>query len=249
MPDDNREAYGAFPSDPQIGMHDVHVVRLQLERSGDLAAYAALLDGDERQRARRLVLAGDRRRFIVAHAMMRVTLARYLDRPAKSLRFTPNANGKPQLVGHCAALRFNLSHSGELALLAIARRRDVGVDIEKQHPIDTLEVSRQFFAPNEQSALASFTESERLTAFFRCWTRKESFIKALGVGLTFSLKGFEVSLTPTGSQLLLSCSTAPAELVRWRIVSLPIDDGYAAALTVGVDHRRIFTWKEPFLSS
>ena len=94
-----------------------------------------------------------------------------------------------------------------------------------------LQLSREFFSPNEHMALLSVAEVERLTGFFRCWTRKESFIKALGLGLTFPLDGFEVSLTPAGPQLLQRCTAAPAEMTRWRIVAIPIDVGYTAALT------------------
>jgi 4'-phosphopantetheinyl transferase len=228
-----------------LGATDVHVVRVPLDGPVDLRVSARLLDDDERRRADGFVYECDRRRFIVAHAAMRVMLGRCVGRPPAALRFIRGAYGKPELIDVPSMVRFNLSHAGEVALLAIGLGHDVGVDVEQERPIDELLLSRYCFSANEQAALASLPAAERRSAFFRCWTRKESFVKAIGLGVSLPLQAFDVGITSKGAPLLQSCAAAPVEPTRWRIVSLSVDDGYAAALTTSREHRRVVLWMLP----
>ena len=233
-----------FPARLELLAHEIHVVRFCLERAHDGAL--ALLDTSERERAARFYFDRDRRRFIAAHASMRVVLGRCLDRPPQSLRFTAGSNNKPRLVDPPLDLHFNLSHAGERALLALTLGHEIGVDIEEERPIEMLELARRYFAPAEADELLALPPSEQRSAFFRCWTRKESFIKALGDGLAFPLDGFEVSLTKEDvPQLLRGCHAAPHALQRWRIVALEAEPGYAAALTADAGAGRIVRWSEP----
>lgn len=210
---------------------DVHIVRFALDRHGDGAPFLALLDADERARAAAFRFDRDRRRFTVAHGLMRTVLGAVLCEPPAKVAFTYGPYGKPRLE-HAGNIRFNLSHSGERALLTVTSGREVGIDLEQEHEIDTLALATSCFSEREREALAATPADGRLKAFFRVWARKESFIKALGAGLSFPLAGFDVSLDEQPEQLLLDCSAAPTELPRWTMTTVNADPGYAAAITV-----------------
>jgi len=143
-----------------------------------------------------------------------------------------DAHGKPQLAGVSRGVRFSLSHSGECALLAISVGREVGVDVEEHRPVDFLSLARSAFSPHERAALEELPMNEHADAFYRCWTRKESFIKARGDGLSFPLDGFDVSLDADAAQLLIACPASPEDVSRWTIRNLPANPGYSAAITV-----------------
>ena len=209
----------------------VHVVKFPLDIDGGMADMASVLDGQERDRATRFVQDCDRRRFVVAHVLMRLVLARCLQVPAASLRFSIGAHGKPGLVGADVDLRFNLSHAGERALLGVALGREVGIDIEQERPVEALSIARRYFSPAEYQVLASLPEERRTAAFFRGWTRKESFIKARGDGLLRPLDGFDVSLENTAPQLLLGSRDSPSAPDQWTMVAVAVDAGYAGAIT------------------
>ncbi|PYR24182.1 MAG: hypothetical protein DMF92_23165 [Acidobacteria bacterium] len=236
------EESAADPFSPGLDfLSSVHVVRVRLDDT--LADPIELLDDEERVRAARFVFDRDRRRFINAHAWVRVALGRCVGRAPESLRFASGGRGKPRLVGPGIDLRFNLSHAGERALIAITSGREVGVDIEKERPIEVFELARRFFSPPESSELQNIAASDQIPAFFRCWTRKEAFIKALGDGLAFPLDGFAVSLGNDGSsQLLRACSSAPDALQQWRVVSLPTEAGYVAAVAARAGDWRVVRW-------
>jgi 4'-phosphopantetheinyl transferase len=219
----------------------VHVVRLCLDDTIDGAI--DLLDGDERDRAARFMFDQDRRRFIASHAGARLVLANCLGRAAESLRFSVGPFGKPRLIDPPQDVRFSLSHAGDRALLAIALGQEIGVDLEAHRAIEVVEVAQRFFGPREIEALETLPKPERSSAFFRCWTRKEAFIKALGRGLSFPLDGFEVSVQDdASSQLLRACIAVPDALRRWRIVALDAEPGYAAALAAGPRAWQVCRW-------
>jgi 4'-phosphopantetheinyl transferase len=217
----------------------VHVVRISLNTE---ALDVSSLSDEEHERARRFVFEVDRRRFIAAHAGKRQVLA-YVTRSSPSaIRFARAAHGKPAIAGADIDVRFNLSHSGERALLALALGREVGVDIEQHRTIDVLELAEVCFSPLEQAALRHTPTQRRLEAFFRGWSRKESFIKARGDGLSFPLAGFDVSLEGSASQLLLTCIACEGEAKRWMIINLATDTGYSAALTVEGGDWKLVNW-------
>jgi 4'-phosphopantetheinyl transferase len=190
----------------------------------------SVLDAHERARANRFVYERDRRRFINVHAAMRMVLATQLAVPPRSVNLVAGEHGKPRLAGSALDLRFNLSHSGERALLALTLAREVGVDIEQHRTCDTSSLARCAFSPAEFEALERLPPRDRAIAFYRGWTRKESFIKARGDGFSFPLDGFDVSLEADGP--LLGCRAAPAEIERWTVLNVPVEPGYSAALTV-----------------
>ena len=157
------------------------------------------LTADERQRAEHYVFEKDRTHFVVARGLLRVLLGRYLRQDPPHLRFTYGPHGKPALATDTGggALRFNVSHSHGLALYAITRGREVGVDVERIRPeVAQEKIAERFFSPREVTLLRALPAPLQATAFFACWTRKEAYIKATGEGLTLPLDQFDVSLLP-----------------------------------------------------
>jgi 4'-phosphopantetheinyl transferase len=230
-----------FDDDVELRPNEIHVVRFCLDRTFDAALGG--LDEVESERARRFVFDADRRRFISAHAFVRRALGRCLRQSPTSLRFVTDRCGKPRLLNPSIDLRFNLSHAGERALLAVTIGREVGVDIEQRRPIAAIDVARAFFADSEYAELARLHPSEQIDAFYRCWTRKEAFIKALGKGLVLPLNAFEVDLTCADStQALRTCRDMAAAVQRWRIVPLQTEAGYAAALAAEAGDWTIVHW-------
>lgn len=198
-----------------------------------LGALSALLGGDERRRAGRYRFARDRERYIAAHGAVRLVLAGYLGCEPPDIELVLGEYGKPHLANrHGTPLRFNLSISGEWALLAVTLGRDVGVDIEC---IDARradrEIARRWFAPGEIQALDALEGDEWVRGFFTCWTRKEAFVKATGEGLSHPLDSFEVSIAPGGPSLLWVAENGPSA-AAWRMADLPEVPGYASALVV-----------------
>jgi len=222
-----------------------HVVRIPLDAYGDAMELWPLLDDEERRRAGRFVQADHRRRFIAAHALTRLVLGRSLGLAPDAIRFRIHPRGKPAVVTPGADVEFTLSHSGERALLCVTRGRAVGVDIERLRAIDALRISRNFFSPVEHETLAAVPPAELLPAFFRCWTRKESFVKATGEGLSWPLTGFHVSHQLQVANALLGCDRDADAASRWTILPLTTDDGYTAALTVAGSAGAIGYWDAP----
>jgi len=185
----------------------------------------APLSAAERARAARFVFDLHRRRFAAGRTALRRILARHLGVPAETVAFVDQAHGKPAVAG----LEFNLSHSDELALVAISDGPPVGVDVERLRPVDgALTVAETFFAPSERAELLAAPPAERALAFLRGWTRKEAFIKALGEGMSHPLTRFEVSLGAAAR--LLAIDGSAAEAARWSLVALDPAPGYVGAL-------------------
>lgn len=228
---------------------EVHVWRVDLQVSDNLERYLwSLLDDDERCRADRFHFAQHRRRFVVARGALRTILAHYLEARPTDIRFQTNAYGKPFLASDQAStgLAFNLSHSNSLALVGIACHREIGVDLELvRADFATEEIAGRFFSPGEVAALQALPADARAQGFFNCWTRKEAFIKAKGMGLSMPLDRFDVSLAPGEPARLLSILDDPAEAGRWSLEALYPQDGYAAAVAVQGHGWRLQLWPWP----
>lgn len=224
----------APPPHPDITGDDVH---LWLARVGDLPTDERLnasLSPDEQTRAERLHKRCDRELFVLAHAMLRDVLARHLGLAPQEIMLETGAYGKPRLARqHGSNLQFSLSHSGRLALLGIAQRHDIGVDVEAAVPHDDLaDVAAHCFSPDERAALAQVEGSARCDLFYMLWTRKEACVKAWGRGLRIPLQYFSV-LPPTDAlaESPIPCPDVDAPALGY-CRSVPVPDGYAAAVVL-----------------
>lgn len=157
------------------------------------------LSDEERARAKRFLFERDRNSFVASHGILREVLGRYSGRGPGEIEFTYGPYGKPELAGDGSSrsFRFNLSHSDGVALIAVAKERAVGVDVEKIQPERAgEEIADRYFSREEVDELRALPAELRSEGFFLCWTRKEAYVKALGEGLRFPLDSFQVSLSP-----------------------------------------------------
>jgi 4'-phosphopantetheinyl transferase len=214
---------------PELGEGEVQVWRATLPASD---AWLDLLSDGEREARHRFRLERDRAMYVLSHALRRAVLGAHAGAAPSALRFTTGEHGKPALAG-APDLRFNVSHSGDVALLAVARGREVGVDVEQERPLADWEVvARRAFSPLEQLAILRLPPPAREAAFYACWSRKEAVIKALGFGLAFPLDVFEVEVDPARPPRLLASRDARLAVDAWTMAPLDAGPGHAAALMV-----------------
>jgi 4'-phosphopantetheinyl transferase len=206
----------------------------------------AILSPDEMGRAARFRFDIDRNRFVCCRTALRQILELYLDVASAEIRFRYGAKGKPEIEEHQNphAIRFNVSHSGQFALIGVTSARAVGVDVEKIRPApDWTEIAERFFSEREYQALLKVPISERARAFFACWTRKEAFVKAWGDGLSYPLRDFSVSVAPDGPAVIEELKADPKAIGRWSVVNLPVAGGYAGAVAFENPRCRIEQWQ------
>jgi len=228
--------------------HAVHVWRADL---GLEAAYLRHLERnlstDERARASRFRFARDRDRFVGARGLLREILALYLNASPGRLSFGYGAHSKPFLTGEHSTLRFNVSHSSDAMLLAIAHLREVGVDVEGMHHIGLVmdEIGDTVLSEPEKQALALIDGEDKRTNFLRFWTLKEAYIKADGRGVSLPLKRIDVS-TSEGRVAVLDEATGEwRRCLRWKLRMLAPVPGYAAALAAQGQDWRLALWHWP----
>lgn len=235
---------------PPLSTHDVHVWRAHLHRSPPrVERLQSLLSGEERTKARHLYLEKDRQFWIVSRGLLRTLLGRYTTTDPHSIRLGFNAYGKPALLSpvQMPTLQFNVSHSANLALFAFSLRRPVGVDVEYMRPLlDYNEIATHSFSAREQTLLRQVPQENKLQAFYNCWTRKEAYIKARGVGLSLPLDLFDVSLLPGEPAVLLQSREHPQELRRWSMQELTPWAGYTGALVAEGQgwHLQCWEWSD-----
>jgi len=224
-----------------LPVDEVHLWRVDLAAvAGAEQKWQRVLSPDERTRAARFHFAKDRQFFTATRALLRTILGSYVASDPAKLVFHYSEKEKPSLApgggdsSHSGnRVQFNISHSGTTALLAFAQDRALGVDIEKiREDFDHEAVARRFFSDHEQTQLSGLPPSEKYRGFFRCWTRKEAFIKAIGTGLSFPLDQFDVSLSPGKDNALLATRPDQAEAARWSLREVPAGEGYAGAMCV-----------------
>ena len=237
------------PPRPALAGDEVHVWGARLDAPREVVRRLHLtLAPDERERAGRFHFQRDRDHFIVARGLLRAVLGEYLNVGPELLRFEYGAQGKPSLaaVQNQGGLRFNLSHSDGVALFAVARGREVGVDVERVSArVSCDEVAGRFFSPREVAALRALPPLQREAAFFDCWARKEAYIKARGEGLSLPLDAFDVSFAPGEPAALLANRLDPAEVSRWTLRGLASWPGFAAAVAVEGRGWRLKCWRLP----
>jgi 4'-phosphopantetheinyl transferase len=232
------------PAAPVIWPNEVHVWRARLDAPWSWT-FDEALSLDDRARADRFRFESDRRKFCVARASLRLILGRYLKAKPGRLQFETGDYGKPYFADAHASqgLRFNLSHSNQLALIAITRDREVGVDVEYMRSnFVTDEVAGHFFSSAEAGELRSLPSELKTQSFYNCWTRKEAYIKARGEGLYCPLDQFDVSLSPGTPAMLLNSRIDQKEVARWSFQDLLPEPGYAATVAVERGFSRLVLW-------
>ena len=214
----------------------VHVWRFSLDDPPyPHSMLAEHLSADERSRAERFVFERDRRRFEVARGVVRAVLGAYLGREPATLRFDYGSAGKPELVpdAHDCRLAFNVSHSQAWGLVGVTDLETIGVDLEAVRDMaDIEEIARRNFSPGEIAALLALPEHQRQDAFFRGWSRKEAYVKALGSGLSTPLDQFEVSLATDEPSALLSIEGSADAASAWTLWGFRPHPGAWAAIAV-----------------
>jgi 4'-phosphopantetheinyl transferase len=242
-------AWSAPPESFHLESDEVHVWRATLDQPAPrVQSLWQTLAADEQARARRFYFEKDRVPFIIARGALRAILGGYLNINPDQLRFYYSPHGKPALASEVGGgtLRFNVSHSHGLALFAISRGRDIGIDIEHIRPdFATEEIAERFFSPREVAALRALPIDAQAEAFFNCWTRKEAYIKAIGEGLSHPLDQFDVSLAPGEPARLLKTQRNPQQAAQWSLQELSPGPGYAAALAVEGHGWRLHCWQWP----
>jgi 4'-phosphopantetheinyl transferase len=241
--------WGTAPAKPLLATDQVHVWRAALNQPAPVVAeLGRLLTAQETERAARFHSDTHRSHFIVGRGRLRQILARYLDLPPAQIEIGYGVYGKPLLQPgvYGADVRFNLSHSGELALYVLTCGRDVGIDIERVNPAAADEATvKRFFSTHEQAKLCALPKEVWTAAFFRCWTRKEAYLKGKGAGLATPLDQFDVSLAPHEPAALIAHRGNPQEPSRWQLRDLAAGDGYAAALAVEGGGWELRCWQFP----
>lgn len=195
-----------------------------------LASCAALLDPEEMARADRFLRPADRNRFMASHAALRIILGEELGHPPEALVFDREAGGRPFVADPAGtSLDFNLSHSGDLAVIGLAHGARIGVDVEARRALpDALRIARSHFAVDETAALGTLPPEDREEAFFALWTRKEAVVKALGAGLSLPLGAFSLTVPPAPPRLLRIAGGTE----RWSLASPAVGPGSFATVAV-----------------
>lgn len=184
-----------------------------------------LLNPEERTRANRFYFSRHKRRFTTARATMRIILARYLNQNPEQLQFSYNPQGKPELASS-QKIQFNLSHSGDLALLAVGKKFPMGVDIEMYSPRSYEGIARNLFSPQELDEFLKTPPAMKPALFFHIWSQKEAFIKACGMGLSYPTQEFHVPTTMPVKQLVED----PLNNTTWQMRSFMPQVACAGAL-------------------
>ena len=206
------------------------------------------LTADERNRSARFQFERDQQRFIVARGVLRDLLGRYLQAEPGKISFVYNAFGKPDLGPEFAnRLKFNLSHSGRLAVIAVTTAADVGVDLEYiRAESDYADIARRFFSAAEVDYLIALPSHLHAENFFSCWTKKEAYLKACGEGLARPLSSFSVPLTTDPAHTPVDLYVASKDIVaakRWSLYTLRPAPGYAGALAIEGTGWRLRQWQ------
>jgi 4'-phosphopantetheinyl transferase len=219
---------------PHLGADELHLWRVRLDQPAEV--YRACLDTmtpDESEKAGRFRFDRHRQQFVIARGALRSVLGHYLDRPPRQLRFAYGPFGKPEVEGEEGrdCLRFNLSHAEGVALIALTRGREVGVDVEAvRAEFPGMEIAERFFSGREVETLRAMPEGARAAAFFLYWTRKEAYIKALGEGLSHPLGQFSVSLADGESRVLAEPEGVAHEASAWVVKGVSLGASHAAAV-------------------
>ncbi len=235
------------PTDRTLHDDEVHVWLASYKMfHAQLPELHNLLAIDEAKKSAQFYFEKDRERFIVTHGLLRKLLAGYTNTPPAQLNFQYNIYGKPALASSVQKklLDFNLSHTQDLIVYAFTSIRAIGIDIEyRRTDIEYEQLARRYFSPFEHAELRRLPLPLRQQAFFDCWTRKEAYIKARGMGLSLALDSFDVTVQLDAPVKLLASRESAQEATRWRFAPLPMSSDYAGTVVAEGQDWQVHHWQ------
>ena len=235
------------PGPDELAGSQVHLWKICLdEPSGRGLALQGVLSPDEERAAEAFHFEKDRTSFRTSRGLLRTLLGRYTGAAPREVRFRTGERGKLSLDpgAHAERVEFNVSHSGNMVLLALSRDRRVGVDVERIRPAAKIdEISRAFFSSQEDESISALRDAMKVAAFYACWTRKEAAVKAFGGSIMELSAGVVVSSSPAEPARLLRLPREHGGPDAWRLHDLPVGPGYAAAICHEGPSADIFLWK------
>ena len=216
--------------------------------SHDVEELLSLLSDDELERAKKFRFQKHLHRWIVGRAMLRTILSAMTQRSPESVAFEYNEHAKPYLPyssGH-ERIHFNLTHSSDLALIAVTSAGPVGIDVERIKPLSNIDaVVSRFFSPAERDEFAGVTgDVDRLKAFYACWTRKEAYLKALGCGISKPTDTFDVTFLSNSEPEIIAIDGDNDTARDWLLFDLKVTPGYVGALAIRSKDDIDLIWRE-----
>jgi 4'-phosphopantetheinyl transferase len=216
--------------------NEVHIWYCSLnQHESKLSKFSCLISSDEKLRQKQFIFQNDRRNFTITRGVLRTILGTYLNREPSNIIFHYSNRGKPRIQNdnHKPSLFFSVSHSKDFALYALSRNSEIGIDIENIRDLTEMDlIVEHFFSEREKSIYQKLSESKKREAFFLCWTRKEAYLKAIGVGLYQPLSTFEVSIIPGDPVRLVSINNNTLLASNWTTYNLKIHVDYASACVI-----------------
>lgn len=233
----NSETVWQHPSyQPQLNDNRVHVWRANLDLpTAEINQLATFLSTDEIARANKFRFPKHQKRFIAARGILRKLLGNYLQISADNLEFAYSDRGKPRLAASMSdsSLQFNISHSHEYALYGFTHHHPIGVDLEYLREMkDAAKMAERFFSPTEFKLLASLTSEQQQRVFFKLWTAKEAYLKAIGTGLADSLASVDISLDRAECPSLIAIKGNVAAAASWSMYSCIPAINYVATVAI-----------------
>lgn len=219
---------------PSILENHVHIWKIEpAQITKDLLYFKKILSEKETTRANKLTLPKVKNNFIISRGILRALLAKYTRQKPEELIFEENQYGK-LFLKTSSNIFFNLSHSNDLTLLAFTLKNQIGIDVEFiRQNIDIESIAKKYFSSRETLELLNVSPEKKIPAFFNCWARKEAFIKAIGLGLSYQLSKFDVDVTSFGTkQIPINIKDPVYAQQNWQLFSLGLEENYAAAMVV-----------------
>jgi 4'-phosphopantetheinyl transferase len=206
------------------------------------SGFGKILSKQEISRADKFYFSIDKKRYLLTRALLKNILARITGADPQKLHFKFNEHGKPHLENF-KHIYFNISHSADIGLIAVTDCAAIGIDVEEYRKrLQLQEISKRFFSRYETDVLSKLPDNQKMHAFFNCWTRKEAFIKALGLGLTLPLKHFDVTLHPAEQARVIAIRYKDEKAEEWTLKDIPMENEYAAAFAVKFKNFKDYYW-------
>ena len=231
-------------SEKELGENEIHVWVSYLNlHQAKLKHLYPLLSIDEKERSERFKFYKHRKNFIASHGFLHAVLAYYIDTPAEDIQFSHGEKGKPYILEeqNPQNIQFNLSHSNSMAVLAVCKNQQLGVDIEfKEKKADWQGIIKRFYTQNEQDAIFKLAEDSQKDAFFQVWTRKEAHMKVTGKGMSLAPTQFEVSVPPKPAKFIENLKSPDDSFYKMQDIILPeMYADYYACLSADFDFKNI----------